>query len=442
MIKAQLRNQVAALFLMLPIAAALSVLPTVAIAQPAEAELRSLEVSSDGGLSAGTELQFTVEGAPRAIVRLRIGGVKRNIVLRETSRGVYTGAYTITRQDRISEDSPIRATLRLRNRTVMANYNFPAGISRPPVAAAAPSSALKIDRFFMAPIDKIEPGSELRFTLNGVPGGVAEFDIPGIADNVRMREARPGVYEGAYTLRRQDKLTPSRPIVATLRVGDRSVTSAMTAAPTADAKPPVIRNMAPRDGEAVIDGGAIAVSGTFDDAGGVGVDPATVRIMLGGRNITSDSQITPQFFTYRADLPLGRYPVEVTAKDRAGNAVRQTWSFDVVTPVSAAPVAVPLQITSHGNNAVVEGSSTTVRGRTSPGALVDVKVVGIPPLVGLFGMSQNVLQQRVQADASGNFSFSFSPQLPLPGTRYEINMESNKGNMKAESTLVLFQKQG
>ncbi|WP_293469377.1 hypothetical protein [Polaromonas sp.] len=443
MIKAQLRNQVAALFLMLPIAAALSVLPTVAIAQPAEAELRSLEVSSDGGLSAGTELQFTVEGAPRAIVRVRIDGVKRNIVLRETSRGVYTGAYTVTRQDRISEDSPIRATLRLRNRTVMANYSFPAGISRPPVAAAPPS-ALKIDRFFMAPIDKIEPGSELRFTLNGMPGGVAEFDIPGIADNVRMRETHPGVYEGAYTLRRQDKLTPSRPIVATLRVGDRSVTSAMTAAtpPTADAKPPVIRNMAPRDGEAVIDGRAVAVSGTFDDAGGVGVDPATVRIMLGGRNITSDSQITPQFFTYRADLPLGRYAVEVTARDRAGNAVRQAWSFDVVSPVSAAPVAVPLQITSHGNNAVIEGGSTTVRGRTSPGALVDVKVVGIPPLVGLFGMSQNVLQQRVQADASGNFSFTFAPQLPLPGTRYEITMESNKGNMKAESTLVLFQKQG
>jgi hypothetical protein len=216
----------------------------------------------------------------------------------------------------------------------------------------------------------------------------------------------------------------------------------MTAAPTADAKPPVIRNMAPRDGEAVIDGRAIAVSGTFDDAGGVGVDPATVRIMLGGRNITADSQITPQFFTYRADLPLGRYAVDVTARDRAGNAVHRTWSFEVVSPVSAVPVGVPLQITSHGNNAVIEGGSTTVRGRTSPGALVDVKVVGIPPLVGLFGMSQNVLQQRVQADASGNFSFTFAPQLPLPGTRYEINMESNKGNMKAESMLVLFQKQG
>lgn len=44
--------------------------------------------------------------------------------------------------------------------------------------------------------------------------------------------------------------------------------------------------------------------------------------------------------------------------------------------------------------------------------------------------------------ATANSSFSFSPQLPLPGTRYEISMESIKRNLKADSTLVLSQKQG
>lgn len=441
MIKAQLRTQVAALFLMLPVAAALSVLPTAAIAQPAAAELRPLQVTSDDGLNAGSELKFTVEGPPRGNAQLRIEGVNRNILLKEVSRGVYSGSYTVKRQDRISEGGAIRATLRLRNRSIVSNYDVPAGLGRPAVAAAPPT-VLKIDRFSVAPIDKVEPGAELRFTINGMAGAVAEVDIPGVASKLPMREVRPGVYEGAYTFKRQDKLTPSRPMVATLRAGDRSVTLALTQSLTADAKPPVIRNLAPRDGEAVMHGGAIAVSGTFDDAGGVGVDPATVRIMLSGRNITADSQITPQFFTYRADLPLGRYAVEVTARDLAGNAVRKTWNFDVVTPVGAAPAAVPLQITSHANNTVIHGGTTVVRGRTAPGALVDVKVVGIPPFMGMFGVTQNVLQQRVQADGNGNFSFSFSPQLPLPGTRYEINMESNKGNMKAESTLVLFQKQG
>lgn len=444
--KAQLRNQVAALFFLLPVATALVALPATAIAQPAAAEVRSLEVTSDGGLRAGSELEFTVEGAPRARTYLRINGVERNIVLKETERGVYTGSYTIKRQDRISPANPIRVMMRVRNRNIVANYNFPAGMANPPVVAPTvapvpPVAVLKIERFTVAPIDKIEPGAELKFSLNGMPGGSAEIEIPGV-NRVPMREVRPGVYEAAYTLRRLDNLTPSRPIVATLRVGDQSVKTNLTQALTADAKPPVLRNLAPREGEAIIDRATIAVSATFDDAGGVGVDPKSVRILLSGRDVTADSDITAQFFTYRADLPPGRHTVDVSARDMAGNGVRKTWVFDVVVPVGAMPVTVPLQITSHANNAIVQGSTTVVRGHTAPGAFVDIKVNAIAPVAGLFGVNQDVLAQRVQADANGNFSFSIAPQLPLPGTRYEVMMVSNKGDLRTESRLVLFQKQG
>jgi len=438
--KAQLRNQVAAFFLLLPAAAVLVALPAAAVAQQAAPEVQSLQVASDGGLDAGSRLQFTVEGTPRAQASVRIQGIQRNIPLREVSRGVYAGDYTIKRQDRIDESSPIRATLRARNRSVSANYSFPAGIAGQQVAVA-PFGGLKIERFSVAPVDRIEPGAELRFALNGTAGGVAEFDIPGVINNVPMREVRPGVYEGAYTIRRLDNLTPSRPIVATLRAGDRSVTTNLTQPLTADAKPPVIRNLSPRDGEAVLDRKATSVSATFDDAGGVGVDPKSVRILLSGRDVTASSQITPQFFTYRADLPLGRYTVDVTARDMAGNAVRETWRFDIVSPVGAAPTTVPLQVTSHANNAVVEGSPVQVRGRTAPGALVDVKVSAIAALAGLFGVNQEVLSQRVQADGNGNFSFGFAPQLPLPGTRYEVTMVAHLGDRTAESKLVLFQRQ-
>jgi hypothetical protein len=94
-IKAQLRNQVAALFLLLPVAAALSVLPDAAIAQPAAAEMRSLPVTSDDVLNAGAEIKFTAEGLPRGNAHLRIDGVNRNILLKEVSRGVYSGSYTV-----------------------------------------------------------------------------------------------------------------------------------------------------------------------------------------------------------------------------------------------------------------------------------------------------------------------------------------------------------
>ena len=303
---------------------------------------------------------------------------------------------------------------------------------------------LKIDRFAVAPVDRIEPGAELRFMLAGLPGGVATFAIPGVVDNVPMREVRAGVYEGSYTIRRLDNLAPSRPIVATLRMGDKTVTSNLSQPLTVDAKAPVLRNLSPREGELMVGNTATSVSASFDDAGGVGVDPKSVRILLSGRNVTAESNITAQFFSYRADLPPGRYTVDVSAKDMVGNVMNKVWTFDVAGAAAAAatPVTLPLQATSHTNNAVVEGNSTTVRGRTAPGAMVDVKVQAIAPIAGFFGVTQEVLNERVQADGAGNFSFTFSPKLPLPGARYEIDMVSTKAQLKTESRLVLFQKQG
>jgi hypothetical protein len=439
-----IRNQVAALFLLLPAATALLVIPGTVMAQPAAAELRSLQVETDDGLRAGAELQFTIEGTPRGRVQLKMEGVPRSIVLQETERGVYTGNYTIRRQDRLNERSAVRATLKVRNRTITSNYALPVGIGGRDVAApapAAPPPGLKIDRFSVAPIDRMEPGAELRFTLNGAPGGRADFDIPGVIDNVPMREVQPGVYEGAYTIRRMDNLAPSRPAVATLRVGDRTVSSTLTQPLIADARPPVIRNVSPRDGESVPRSGATSVSGTFDDVGGVGVDPQSVRIVIAGRDVTSAAQITAQFFTYRADLPVGRYPVEVTARDMVGNGMRQNWTFNVAAPVNAAPTTVQLQVTSHTNNATVERGAVVVRGRTVPGAVVDVKVNAVGTLVGVFGLNQELMSQRVQADRNGDFSFSFTSQVPLPGTRYEVTMTAGRDGMAAtEPQLVLFQK--
>lgn len=439
--KKQIRNQVAAFFLLLPAATVLLALPGIAAAQPAKPELRSLQVATDDGLRAGARLDFTVEATPRGQVSLSVGGAPRTVVLKEAARGVYTGSYTIRRQDRLTESSVIRATLKVRNRSIATNYTLPAGIASQGVAGTP--AGLKIDRFTVVPVDKLEPGAELRFTLNGAPGGTAEFDIPGVVSNVAMREVRPGVYEGAYTIRRLDNLAPSRPVVATLRVDGRAVTSTLTQPLMADARPPVIRNMSPRDGESVTRSATTSVSGTFDDAGGVGVDPKSVRIVLAGRDVTAAAQITPQFFTYRADLPAGRYPVDVTARDLVGNAVRQTWSFNVASAISAAPATVLLQVTSHANNAAVEGSPVVVRGRTAPGAMVDVKVAAVGTLAGLFGMNQDLFSQRVQADGNGDFSFSFAPQFPLPGTRYEVAMTAGKdGMVPTETKLVLFQKQG
>ena len=417
--------------------------PPAAAKQPfAPPEIENFYVTPEE-LSPGAELTFTVEGTPRAKASVRISGVDRIIPLKEVSSGVYEGRYTVMRSERTVATSTIRATLRTRGQSASDTISVPwrsgppARIAAPVPAPAAPGMPA-ITAFGVAPVGKIEPGAELRFALSGTPGGVASFTIDGVARDVPMREVRSGQYEGGYTIRRMDNFPAAVNITATLGAAGRTVRAALNQSLLVDAKPPVIKNMSPHNDETVLAGNLTSVSATFDDSGGVGVDPKSVRVLLAGRDVTQNATIAPQFFTFRADLPPGVYPVEVTVRDLAGNAVRQAWRFTVAA--QAAPITLPLQVLSHVNNAEIGGGSTEIRGRTAPDAAVDVQVQGIASLAGLIGITQPILNQSLKADANGNFAFSFQPQYEMPGTRYEISMHARKADLNKDLKLVLFQK--
>lgn len=426
----KLRNQITALFLLAPAAFTLTALPASALAQQATPEVLSLQVNSDNGVSPGSRLRFTLQGSPGARASVRIRGVREPIKLNETSPGVYRGRYVVGNDDRIEPGDPIRATLRRGNRAVTASYDIPAN-----VAAGGPQ--LRIEHFQMAAVDRVEPGTELSFMLDGAPGATAFVAVPGIENNVAMREVRAGHYEGSYTVRRSDRLDLSAPFTATLRAGNQTVT-AILAQPqvAANTRPPAIVNVQPREGESVSGDPVTVVSGRFEDRGGSGVDPGSVRIMLSGRNVTGDTQVSPDSFTFRGPMLPGRHTVDVTARDRAGNAVAKSWSFDVA---SAGP-NLRIQVLNHPNNGQVDRNGTVIRARTAPYATVDIRVDAVPPGVGQVSVARQVLSRTLQADANGNFEFGFN-SVPLPGTRYEVLMTARKADITAETRLVLFQGQ-
>lgn len=359
---AYLRNHMAAVFLSLPVATAMVALPTAVMAQTDAPELRSLKVSSNGGLSAGAELGFTVEGTARAKSHVRIDGVNRDIILKETARGVYTGTYTILSQDRIVQTSPIRAIVQAGNRNVVANYTFPVGMGAVPasvpvsvpvadplkakikekekekVKAKAKTEKLRIDRFIVDPVAKFEPGAELHFSLNGMPGGTAEIEIPGILKKVPMDEVSPGVYEASYTLRKQDKPKSTSTMVAILSQGDKSVRAKPGKAKAGDAKAanakvPMMLNMQPLQGSSTPRRAIIPISASFEAKGGV--NPKSVHILVSGRDVTAGSKITADAFTYRANLKPGRHMVDVTAADVSGNKIHKTWTFNITEPTAS-----------------------------------------------------------------------------------------------------------
>jgi hypothetical protein len=448
--KTKLRNYVTSAMLLLPAMVTLAALPSSAMAQPAAPEVRSLAVEADAGLEAGSRLRFRLIGTPRVQASVRLRGVRDNIALREVEPGVYVGRYTLKRTDRVAPNTDVRAALRRGNRTVLANFELGATMAAPPVAAALPPpparapDALRIERFGMQPIERLEPGAELRFALEGMPGANASVDLPGVERDLRLRETQPGHYEGSYTIRRSDDLHPNRPVVATLRAGDRVVTANLSlqgVRPGADNRPPNSDNrapevvqVAPAEGATVPAGPPVLITARFDDGRGSGVDPASVRIVVSGRNVTSEAQIDARSVSFRGALPPGRQAVEVTARDHAGNAVRKGWSFDVA---AAAPANVPMRILNHGNNGQVGSGPTLVQGQTVPNANVAVTVTAVAPVVNL---SQELFSSTVQADANGNFAFSFVPQYPIPGTRYDITMVSTRGNLRDDARLVLMQR--
>lgn len=134
--RAQLRKQVAALFLLAPAAVTFTALPTAALAQAATPEVRGLEVTSDNGTFPGSRLRFILHGSRNAEAAVHIRGIEGRIPLREVEPGVYVGRYVVARGDRIAEGSPVRAILSRGNRTVTANYSLPQGLGN--VAVAPP----------------------------------------------------------------------------------------------------------------------------------------------------------------------------------------------------------------------------------------------------------------------------------------------------------------
>lgn len=408
--------------------------------KPKAPVIEQFDVESEDRLVVGSKLRFTIEGSTGSLASVRISGIKQRIPLKEVEEGVYEGSYTVKTSDRITDNSTARATLKRGNRSTSAVLQESLGVTAALIAdfPVISPNVLAIESFSSTPIEKIEPGADLEFLMIGTPGGQASVSIEGLASGVALREVKSGRYEGSYTIRRADKIRADAGATGTLVVGGKTLRTSLNQALTAVAKRPLIRNLSPRDGETVAAGNLTSISGTFDDSSGVGIDPKSVKLMVAGADVTRNTVITSQFFNYRAELQPGAYTAAITAKDYAGNAVNQTWTFKVS---AQATTALPLEILSPPNNAAIGTGLTQIRGRTAPDAMVDVQVVGVSAIFGMFDVSQKQPGQSTRADASGNFSFNFQPQTITKGMRYEITLTASKNGLSQVANLKLLLKQ-
>jgi len=200
----------------------------------ASPEINRFEANPVNTFAPGTELVFYLEGTPQATATVMISGLKQPITLRETGLGWYEGSYTLRTNDRIPGNPAIRATLRQGSRAANAALAYPLVTEArvpargPATEARAPARGPAIERFTMDP-ERIEPGMELVFTLEGTPNANATFSIKNVARGMAMTETRPGVYEGRYTVRRQDNFA-ANDVTAALEANGQVERARVTAA--------------------------------------------------------------------------------------------------------------------------------------------------------------------------------------------------------------------
>ncbi len=224
------KSQPIVAFVALAAALACSLAPALGHAQSgssqteaaAAPQIRDFSVTQVQRVGPGSELEFTLRGSPGAAVVLQIAGSNRTVRMSESESrpGTYEGSYTVGSSDRVTANSLVTARMTKDRRTVSATLDSSVVVgARNPAESVAQIAGLDID----AP-DSVRPGEELKFRMTGSPGGKASIEIKGVARRIALTEVSRGVYEGTYTVRRQDRIADAFTATSFLALDGREST--------------------------------------------------------------------------------------------------------------------------------------------------------------------------------------------------------------------------
>jgi len=193
-----------------------------------------------------------------------------------------------------------------------------------------PSSTVGIASFTHNASGWLRAGSKLEAVMEGTSGGTATFEIPGVVDRVAMPESGSGRYVGSWTVPAgKDLAVTGGSVIGQLRVGSTQRLIQAGNQVSVDTVAPRISNRTPEPSSNIV---AVRpnISVVSEDSGS-GVDPAKVKMLVNGADVTAQATVTRNFTTYRPQQPLqaGRNTVALTVIDRAGNSASQSWTFDV-----------------------------------------------------------------------------------------------------------------
>lgn len=136
------------------------------------------------------------------------------------------------------------------------------------------------------------------------------------------------------------------------------------------------------------------------------VDPNSVKISLDGRDVSSTSEISPNYlnFTPPYTLSADRHVVHVIGKAADGSPFDKEFAFSATGGDAVSNYLNNLTPASGGQVA----STFTVSGLTLPGSKVKITAIGGANVGGVFRINTGTYTTEVTADANGKFSQQIS----------------------------------
>lgn len=198
--------------------------PQYRVAESRQGTINGMTIDSDSGLRPGSTLRISVRATPGARwANLALSDDVR-VPLRERAPGEYVGSYVIRQRDRIDPTRQMMLRAGWGEGPVAVAYNYPPAFRTQAMGNAPATANAEVSNFAMWPRgDRMEPGRVVHFRVEGTPNARAAVRVPGVIDRLELREERPGMYVGSYTIRRQDDINAFADAAAVLRTGDQRV---------------------------------------------------------------------------------------------------------------------------------------------------------------------------------------------------------------------------
>ena len=236
-------------------------------------------------------------------------------------------------------------------------------------------------------------GDRFTVTLTGTAGGTASFYIPGLVERVEMRETRPGVYEGGYTVPRENSAMSGANAIGRLTVNGKEQLIQSNASIAIDSTAPTITGFSPAAADRLVDRRP-NISAVFNDGTGSGVERSGVSLNVDGRDVTSMATRGENLLVYspREDLAPGKHRVILTVRDLAGNEAQKAWSFTVADAAN-----------------VVKSFTVDAPPQPQPGDVLKFRLEGEPGAKSvLYSIGEKMLDQPMRETSPGVYTAEYT----------------------------------